>query len=189
MLKLFRRKSKPAQLYFKCNELPIHNFNEVSENDDFTYLQKNRDDVVSQHLLDAAWLGILDEFIRISKNVVAVSTLKKKRELLLLNKRLQVLVAIQINVDHGNDVTDICKQYKLNEEKIHVHVGMVKNDIARISKTLPDPEDEDQKKTGNTEFDQSIAACLKAGYQINRFSTVVTEWCAILNTIKQQKPA
>lgn len=181
------QKDKP-KLYTRCNELPIHNFNEVATNDDFNFLKKNPDDKVSIDDLQLAWLGILDEFIRISKNAFAIATIQKKSTIILLEKKLHVFEAIKLNIKYGNDVTDVCKEYRVKRDKIDAYIGMVKNDIARIQKGI---KTEDGVKS-ETDFDRSIMICNKYGYTINRFTTMVSEWVQALNLIEkeqQQKPA
>lgn len=177
-------KKKQPKLYTSCNVLPIHNFNEVANNDDYNFLKRNIDDVVSLDILQKTWLGILDEFIRISKNNIAIATLKKKTQLILLDKKLQVFEAIKINIHYQNDVTEVCKDYRVNPLKINAHIGLVKNDIARISNGMKSNDGGNNKS--ETEFDLSIAICSKNGFQINRFTTVVSEWVQFLNLIEKQ---
>lgn len=176
----------PAELYRQCNELPIHNFNEISTNGDYDYLKKNRNDDVPVAELDKVWYDILDEFLRISKNKIANGILRKKKELIFLYKRLDILEAIKTCIDYEIDVTDKCKEYRVTPKNIDARIGLVKNDIMRITNSLSDKEGQTQDP-GETDFDRSIAQIMRAGYPINRFKTVVTEWCAILNLLEENK--
>jgi hypothetical protein len=177
-----RKKATIANLYRKCNVLPIHNFNEIATNNDFNYLKVNKNDDVSQIELEETWLIILDEFYKISKNNKALISFKKQINLMLLYKKLTVFEVIKICINKNIDVVAECKKYKIDKTKIDIHIGMLKNDIARISKSIPSEESE-----GNTnEFERTIAVILKSGFQINRFTTVVSEWVSILNLIQEQ---
>lgn len=174
-----------AMLYTKCNELPIHNFNEIATNNDFNYLKVNKSCVVSDEEIEVAWLGILDEYFRLSKNTLALIQLKKKTQLLFLHKKLQVLQAIRICLDKGLNVDSEMKEYRTDKTKIAPHIGLIMNDINRIEKSFP-------KETGidsESQFDDTLAGILKSGFHINRFTTTVSEWCSILNLIEKQNKA
>jgi hypothetical protein len=183
-MKLFNCKSKrKPQLYRKCNELPIHNFNEVSSNNDFTFLKKNNGDVVNDEDLQLAWLDILDEYLTISNNAFAIALLKKKAKIILLEKKLHVLEVIKFCVDRCIDIDSELLQYRIKKDKVAANIGMVKNDINRLSSSIPD---EAEQKKRNTDFDRSIAMLNKNGFNINRFTTVVSEWVEALNILEKQ---
>lgn len=177
-----RKKEVIANLYRKCNELCIHNFNEVATNNDFNYLKVNKNDVVSQIELEETWLIILDEFYRISKNVKILNVLKKKTQLILLVKKLVVFEALQICLSKNIDIEAEMKLYKTNKNIVNIHIGMIKNDIARVSKSIPSEEN----GTDTNDFERTLAIILKSGFQINRFTNVVSEWVSILNLIQEQ---
>lgn len=185
----FAKKVIPIQketpeLYLRCNELPIHNFNEIATNSDFSYLKKNRNDDISNSDLEMAWITILDEYFRISKNTMALGLLKKKCGLIYLEKKLQVFEALKICIDLKIDVSEKLKEYRINNVTIDAHIGMIKNDISRIFAQL---QKEEEVKQDNQNFDKTIAIILKNGYQINRHTTVVSEWVQILNLIEQSQ--
>jgi len=185
LLKPFQKKQKARKnnYYSKCNELPIHNFNEVASNNDFSYLIKNKDEEVSDEVLQLAWLDILDEYLTISKNNIALNALKKKAKITLLQKRLDTLEIMKYCADRGIDIDAELAQYRIKKDKIQVNIGMVKNDIARLSSSVPS---ESEKKGSNNTFDRSIAMLNKNGFNINRFTTVVTEWVQALDILEQQ---
>jgi len=177
-----RKKAVVANLYRKCNVLPIHNFNEIATNNDLNYLKVNKNDFVSQIELEETWLTILDEFYRISKNVKILNVLKKKTELILLEKKLDVFEALQICLSKNIDVENEMKLYKTNKNIINIHIGMIKNDISRITKSIPVEE----IRNDTNEFEKTLAVILKSGFQFNRFTNVVSEWVSILNLIQEQ---
>lgn len=181
----FSKKTKPVPeplLFLKCSELPIHNFNEVASNGDFSYLKKNRTDEVSNTDLEMAWIGILDEYFRISSNNQALALLKKKCSLIYLEKKLQVIESLKICTSLGIDVADKLKQYNINPSNIEQHIAIIKNDIAKVFHQIPK---EEEVKKDNQNFNRTIAIVLKNGYHINRHTTVVSEWVQILNIIEQ----
>jgi len=171
------------KLYIKCNELPIHNFNEVSASNDFNYLKKNPDDIVSEEVLQSAWLDILDEFLRISNNHYAANILKKREELISLKRKLFVLEAMKTCLMEGLNIDLEMKEYKVKPENLNANIGLMKNRISLLVNGLP--EDSNDKKS-ETDFDRTIAVIMENGYPINRFKTTVAEYVAILNRIEQK---
>ncbi len=184
MFSIFKKKKEPkkVELYDRCNTLPIHNFNEVATTGNFDYLKVNKEDNVSDEQLQLAWLSILDEYFTISKNNMALIQFRKKTELIFLEKKLQVLEILKFCINRNINVTDQLKEYKTSKEKISIHIGMIKNDISRISKSLP----QEEIKKDNSEFDRSIAVLSQAGFKIDRFTTVVSEWVQMLDIFQQQ---
>lgn len=182
------KKIDEPKLFRKCNQLPIHNFNEAM-NGDLNYLKVDPDDVVDELILQQAWLDIMDEFLPMSKNALAMRIIGRKSQILLLQQRLRVLSIINYCYTQGYDVDEKAKEYKTSKEKIMVHIGLVKNDIARITTGIPTESDDAKTGNNNADFERSIAIAMKFGYQIDRFKTVVSTWCAIMNQIdKQNKP-
>lgn len=173
-----------ANLYRKCSELPIHNFNEVSSNGDFSYLKKNRNDEVSNTELELCWLNILDEYFTLTDNPMAVANLKKRIRLILMDRKLEVLNALKLCIERNVNVDSELKEYRTSKQKITIHIGMLMNDIQRVQKSLPK---ENEEKQSATNFDDSIAFIIENGYQINRHTTVVSEYCSILKRIKLRK--
>jgi len=185
MLKIFKSKAKP-QLYRACRELPVHNFNEVASNNDFSFLKKNPNDVVSDEDLQLAWLDILDEYLTISKNALVLNAMSKKAKVILLEKKLHVLEVMKFCAERGIDIDEELKEYRLKKDKIQINIGLIKNDINRLSNSMPN---ETERKNSNTDFDRSIAMLNKNGFNINRFTTVVSEWVQALNILEQQQIA
>lgn len=181
MFKIFKSKREP-QLYKKCNELPIHNFNEAA-NGDYSFLKKNSGDVVSDEDLQVAWLDILDEYLTVSNNTYAVTLLKKKAKAILLEKKLYVLQTMKFCADRNIDIDEYLKEYNIKKEKLAVNIGMIKNDLNRLVNTMPESA---EKQSNSTDFDRSIAVLNKNGFNINRFTTVVSEWVQALNILEQQ---
>ncbi len=175
-------------LFTKCSELPIHNFNEVANNNDFSYLKRNRNSIVSDDEIQSAWLNILDEFLKISNNAYAINILKKKSKVIHLGKKLQVLQIAKYAIDKGIDVTDILKQYKITEKSLNANIGLIKNDISRINSAVPDEEEEDLQDR-NQDFENTIVLLLENGYHINRNETVVTTWVSALNRLDKKYKA
>jgi hypothetical protein len=188
---MFNFKSKRApELYRACRELPIHNFNEVANNNDFSFLKKNNQDVVSDEVLQLAWLDILDEFLKISNNVYADNILNKKSKIILLHKRLEVLQAMKYCIIRNIDIEAELKEYRIKKDKIDVQISLVQNDINRLSNSLPkEQEQQASSEEGNQNFEASIAVLLEKGYRIDRYTMVVTEWTAALNRIEKQNKA
>jgi hypothetical protein len=77
------------------------------------------------------------------------------------------------------------KMYRVTKENLLANIGIIKNDLTRITKAIPSEE----AHKDETEFDRTIAVILKNGFQINRNTTVVSEWCAILSLIEKQQKA
>ena len=184
MFDFFKKKTKlKAKLYTRCNELCIHNFNEIATNSDFDYLKINKLDQVSDTEIELAWLGILDEYFRLSKNALAINQLKKKTSLLFLSKKLQVFQAMQICIDKGIDVSKELKEYRTDKTRLPIHTGMISNDINRIEKTIP----KEESQTDENNFEMTLAMVIENGFQINRHTTMLSEWIAILHRIEQRQ--
>ena len=186
--KIFEKKQKNklvAKLYDKCNLLPIHNFNEISNNNNFEYLKINQNDVVSEIELQECWLGILDEFYKLSKNTSAKNQFQMQIDLMLLQRKLNVFETIYQCLENDIDVLKECKIYKIIPEQIRQHIGVVKNRIGLIYENMP----KSNNAKFENQFEKTIAIILKNGFQINRHTTVVSEWCAILNLIEEQNKA
>lgn len=184
-------KTKQAQkkkdnVYCKCNELVIHNFNEVASNNDFSYLKKNKNEVVSDEALQLAWLDILDEYLTISNNAIAVSSLQKKAKVIKLEKKMHVFQMMKFCIDRNIDISEYLKEYNVKADKVQVNIGMIKNDISRLNNGIPS---ETERSNSNTDFDRSIAMLNKNGFNINRFTTVVSEWVQALNILEKQYKA
>lgn len=178
----FFKKEKKVKLYTKCSEFPVHNFFEAM-NGNLAYLKKNIDDVVSDEELENTWINILDEFIILSKNVVTQNMIRKKINFLILIQKLSVYEALKVCIDNRVDVEAELKEYKVKKDRINTKIALIKNDIAKLK-----PKENESNNSTN-DFDTSIAMILKNGYQINRFQTTVSEYCAILNSIEQQAKA
>ena len=182
MLKfLFKRKSEIPNLYLKCNELPIHNFNEIS-NGNFDYLKKDMQQKVSSEILQETWLEILSEYLTISKNHSVLNSINRKSEILELESRLNVFLALKKCIQYEIDVAEHLKKRKATKENIDIHINLLTDQINNLVALLPDTA---ETKT-NDNFEQSIATLIRNGCQINRFKTVVTEWVALLNQLEQQ---
>jgi hypothetical protein len=169
----------------------LHNFDQVLTYNRFEYLKVERKSVATEPELQAAWLSIISEFIILSKNVRAMGNIKKRSNLVLLERRLTVLVAIEINIKCGNDVSKECAERRIKSENIRQHIGLLKNEISRMQASLPKPSDDmaqEAKPVIESDIDKSIAYAAKHGYKINRFETVVSEWCQIMNMIESSKP-
>ncbi len=173
-------------LFTKCNELPIHHFNEIANNNDFSYLKRDRNTIVSEEKIQSTWLNILDEFLTISNNTFAFNMLKKRSKIILLDRKLKVFEALQYCISKGIDVGKELKEYRMTKERLASNIGLIKNDISRLSNSIPT---EEKNNNGNSEFERTIAIIIKNGYQIDRFKTVVSEFCSILNLIEQQHKA
>ncbi len=170
---------KEPNLYRKCNELPIHNFNEVSNNNDLSYLKIDKKDVVSDIDLENAWLEILNEYLTISKNKDTFNLLNNQSNILLLETKLKVFLCLKNCIDNKIEVEEYLLDYKIKAENIDQHIGLIRNDLEKFKKEIP----QNQKSNSNS-FEETIAVILENGYQINRFSMVVSEWVAILNRIQ-----
>ncbi len=186
--KLFQKKQQNNTdlLFNKCSELPIHNFNEIANNNDFSYLKRDRNTIVSEEEIQSTWLNILDEFLKISNNTFAFNMLKKRSKIILLDRKLKVFEALQYCISKGIDVSNELKEYRMTKERLASNIGLIKNDISRLSNSIPT---EEKNNNGNSEFERTIAIIIKNGYQIDRFKTVVSEFCSILNLIEQQHKA
>jgi hypothetical protein len=186
--KLFQKKQQNNTnlLFNKCNELPIHNFNEIANNNDFSYLKRDCNSVVSDDLIQSTWLNILDEFLSISNNTYAVNMLKKRSKILLLERRLKVLEALNYCISKGIDVSIEMKEYRMTNNRLNSNISLIKNDISRLTNTIPT---EEKTNNNSSDFERTIAIIIKNGYQIDRFKTVVSEFCSILNLIEQQHKA
>jgi len=187
-LKVFQKKFRKSNenVYKRCNELPIHNFNEVASNNDFNYLKKDRNEDVTDEVLQLAWLDILDEYLTISKNAIALNALKKKAKIMLLEDKLRLLEVMKYCDDRGINIDAELAQCRIKKDKIHVNIGMIKNDINRLISSIPN---EEEKKGSNDNFENSIALLLEKGYNVNRHKMVVTEWVAALGRIEKQYEA
>lgn len=177
--KIFQ-KTQLQKIYRKCNELPIHNFNEISNNGDFDYLKINKKYFVSDIDLQNAWLEILNEFLVISKNSQTFNILNKQANIMQLEMRLRVLQSFKMCIEDKINIQNYLLEYKIKPENIDQHIGLVKNDLSKFYNEIP--KGNESKK--ENQFEETIAVILENGYQINRFTTVVSEWVAILNRIE-----
>jgi len=178
MFKLFKKRQ--PKLYNRCNIMPIHCFNEVS-NGDLNYMKINREDKVSDADLEKAWLTIIDEYFILSKEVQGIENLKKKTALTLLQNKIWVYEAIQLCLNKGLNVDNTMKLYGVNAVDLPQYMALIKYDIDDLNSIL---QKTDVK--GDNEFDRMFAIVLKNGFQINRFTTTVSEWIAILNLLEEQ---
>lgn len=174
-------KLKTPKLYHRCNEMPIHNFNEVS-NGNFDYLKINRNDKVSEKELQDTWLTIIDEYFVLSKNVQGIENLKKKSVLILLQNKIQIYEAMRICLARKVNIEKEMQMYGVNEKDLPQHIALVKYDIDDLNMILSKTDVQ-----GENEFDKTFAIVLKNGFQINRFTTTVSEWIAILNLLEEQQ--
>lgn len=172
-------------IFKKCNQLPIHNFNEIATTQNLNYLKKDLNSEVPEEELQQTWIDILDEYFRISNNTYASQLFRKKINVLLLEKRLHVLEVLKVCIERGCNVDAEMKMYRVTKDNISASIGIIKNDLTRITKTIQVGDTHQDE----TEFDRTIAIILKNGFHINRNTTVVSEWCAILNLIEQQQKA
>ena len=113
---------------------------------------------------------------------MALIQFRKKSELIFLEKKLHVFEILKFCTDRNINVEVQLKEYRTSKEKISIHIGMLKNDISRISKSLP----QEEIKKDSTEFDRTIAVLSQAGFKIDRFTTVVSEWVQMLDIFQQQ---
>ena len=165
--------------------MPIHNFNEVASNNDFSFLKKNPQDVVSDEDLQLAWLDILDEYLRISNNLIVINSLHKKDKIIKLQSRLNVFLAMKYNAEIGVNIDAELKEYKIKKDKIQVNIGMIKNDIGRLSNSIFENEEKNNSDISK-HFEDSLALLMEKGYRVDRHIMVVTEWVAALNRIEKQ---
>ena len=180
MFQLFKKKAK-TKLYTRCNELVIHNFNEAM-NGNLEYLKIDKTDNVSNSELETVWLSILDEFLVLSRNNLALKKIKDKITILKLQAKLRVLEILKFCVDRNIKVDETLNQYKTSKEKIQVHLGMLKNDISRLT---PKETDSDNSNNSN-DFEKSIAILIKNGCAVDRHKMVVSTWCELLNLLQEQ---
>lgn len=170
---------KESNLYQKCNELPIHNFNEISNNNNLNYLKIDKKDVVSDIDLQNCWLEILEEYLKISNNKSAFFQLNQQSSILLLETRLRVLECFKNCIQNEINIDVQLLEYKIEKQTIDQRIGLIKNDLAKFYNEMPVTE-----KSNSNDFEQSIAIIMENGYSINRFKTVVSEYVAILNRIQ-----
>lgn len=180
-LKKKKLKSK-ANLFYKCSELPIHNYNEVDSFGDFNFLKKNPNDKVSENDLHECWLGILDELIQISKNATAKNLIRKKINFISLIRKLNVFEALKTCIDLKIDVEQTLKLYRIRKEDIDKHIGITKN---KLNDLLPNENQTSNEKTANN-FELSIVVLTEHGYNVDRFKMTVTTWAIALNRIEEK---
>ena len=101
-----------------------------------------------------------------------------------MDRKLEVLNALKLCIERNVNVDAELKEYRTSKQKITIHIGMLMNDIQRVQKSLPK---ENEERQSATDFDDSIAFIIENGYQINRHTTVVSEYCSILKRIKLRK--
>ena len=160
--------------------MPIHSFNEVS-NGDLNYMKIDRNDNVPIAELENAWLSIIDEYFVLSKNIQGIENIKKKSVLNLLEKKMQVYEVIKFCLEKNENVDEAMKQYGINAIDLPQYMALIKYDIDDLNSILQKTDTQ-----GDNEFDRTFAIVLKSGFQINRFTTTVSEWIAILNIIEEQ---
>ena len=73
-------------------------------------------------------------------------------------------------------------EYKTSKEKIQVHIGLIKNEINQLT-----DKEKDEDIKNSSDFEKSIAVLIKNGCKIDRFTTVVSEWCMLLNLINEEQ--
>lgn len=185
-LNFFRRKKATAgpKLYVTCNTLPIHNFNEIINNQNLNFLKMNMDDQIPDSILEATWLNLMDEYFTLTNNPRATHQLKLKISLMLLEKKINVLEILNHCIVKKIDVDEELKSYQLTKENISQHLGLLKNDLLKKIAAIPE-----EISTSKNEFDRTIAVLLSRGFSVNRFRTVVSEWVAMLEIVELQNKA
>lgn len=172
------------KLYTTCNTLPIHNFNEIMNNQDLNYLKINRDDKVSNSDLENAWLNLMDEYFTLTNNPKALHQLKNKMHIMILEKKIHVLEILKYCIAREINVDEEMKIYRVTKQNLPQHLGLLKNDLLKKLAAIPE-----EINNADNEFDKTIAVLMSRGFSVNRFKTVVSEWVAMLEIVEKQNKA
>lgn len=184
LLQFFNKPKLVPKLYTSLNQLPIHNFNEIITNQNLDYLKRNIDDNVQGLVLENLWLDLMDDYFTLTKNPKALMQLKRKMQIMLIEKKINVLEILKYCILKEINVDKELQSYGLTKENLAQHLGLLKNDLLKKITALPE-----EIEASNNEFDKTIAVLLSKGFSVNRFKTVVTEWVAMLEIVEQQNKA
>ncbi len=171
-----------SNIYQSARELPIHYYNEVIITQDFTHLVIDVDREYDEGYLALAWLNINNEFLEIIEDKESIISFKKKAEIMYLYLKLEVLLTISefpTNYLQKEEVKKLLKSYKVRNLK--TAIAVTQNKIAFISKEL-----ERGVSNEKWDFEGTLAMLNEAGYNINRKSTMLSEFGAILKRIKKR---
>lgn len=179
-------------LYSSCRELPLHIFNEILVIDDLALLAKEKSEVVySNDVLIKQWELILDEYSELSKNQESQKVYRDKAEILFLEQRLNALRIIFV-------LGQVSKTEKQNDEYLALRkkhrVKDIKKDMSATENILRLKIEDFKRMNANesnpNSFEYNLANVSNIlGFQINRFTTTVSEWLSLLKVADEKVKA
>ena len=172
-------------LYKNCRELPYHNFNEIQETNDLSYLAKDKEEH-DELELKRHWIDILEEYFKLNNDFSQIKFFRDKAELKYLEVKLKslnqikIITSVELTDEQKESIDKILKKY--NVSNIEQDILGTKDDI-NLKINRFDLAYNNEKK-GN--FEEALAMMRMNGCQVNRHEITVTEWVALLNQMKKQ---
>lgn len=163
-------------LFQNCRELPIHNFNECVMGNLY-YLIKNGEHYDDE--IEAKWVDILDEYSELtaSGNLIA-----KKIQMVAINLEIEKMRLLMAIDSPTKQQKEIIKRYlnKYRSKDIPKLITSLSNKLKRLIKEMP------EEHKDSYSLDKSIAMMKANGFQIDRFTTPVSEYLEMINVLKER---
>lgn len=178
-------------LYASCRELPLHIFNEILVIEDLGLLVKKQPpegQAYSVEQLTEQWQKILDEYSELSKDQASKKVYRDKAEILFLEQKLNALRIIfvlgQLPKDEKQtqEYLDLRKKFKVKD---------IKKDMTSTENLLRLKIEDFKRMNANesnpNSFEYNLAKVGEIlGFQINRFTTTVSEWINLLKVADEK---
>lgn len=178
-------------LYASCRELPLHVFNEILVIEDLGLLVKEQPpegQAYSVEQLTEQWQKILDEYSELSKDQASKKVYRDKAEILFLEQKLNALRIIfvlgQLPKDEKQtqEYLDLRKKFKVKD---------IKKDMTSTENLLRLKIEDFKRMNANesnpNSFEYNLAKVGEIlGFQINRFTTTVSEWINLLKVADEK---
>lgn len=178
-------------LYASCRELPLHVFNEILVIEDLGLLVKEqppKGQAYSVEQLTEQWQKILDEYSELSKDQASKKVYRDKAEILFLEQKLNALRIIfvlgQLPKDEKQtqEYLDLRKKFKVKD---------IKKDMTSTENLLRLKIEDFKRMNANesnpNSFEYNLAKVGEIlGFQINRFTTTVSEWINLLKVADEK---
>lgn len=178
-------------LYQSCRELPLHIFNEILVIEDLGLLVKEQPpegQAYSVEQLTEQWQKILDEYSELSKDQASKKVYRDKAEILFLEQKLNALRIIFVLGQLPKDEKQTQKYLDLRKK---FKVKDIKKDMTSTENLLRLKIEDFKRMNANesnpNSFEYNLAKVGEIlGFQINRFTTTVSEWINLLKVADEK---
>lgn len=172
-------------LYNNCRELPIHNFFEISRNNDLKFLVKSGE-IPDEEILREKFIDIIDEYNGLfSKGITPLQSQRMQLFTLALKQvLLEALQAIIITTGINDDVRQICRKLRVKPEQIDDYYAGLKNDIRKLEKQIEDQEPEQINQSDILE--KTLTLVKENGFVFDRFTTPIIEFAYAVNRMEEK---